>query len=388
MKRSYKYRIYPNKLQREALQQIFWFCRFLYNNALEQRIAYYKRYQKSLSYNVQANELLEVKQMFATEVANIYSQTLQQTLKQLDASYQNFFRKLKGGTGETGFPRFKGEDRFRSICFPQCNLVSGLGGVKLLPNNKLKIYGLPGEVNMVLHRPWKGRCKQVRIVKQADQYYIVLSCEAVPAEPLASTGKTVAIDLGITNFITMDDGTVFHHPKPYKTSKEKLAFLNKRLSRKQRGSNSRRRALVAVQRAHQKVHDIRLDFQHKTAKRLVAENDVLIIEKLNVKGMLEAKGFEVNKSNIQDASWGSFATLLNYKAESAGRKIIEVDPRNTSKMCSSCSNVKQNLTLQDRIYCCDACGIAIDRDLNAALNIKRLGLSLAAGMPQKPSALC
>jgi putative transposase len=108
------------------------------------------------------------------------------------------------------------------------------------------------------------------------------------------------------------------------------------------------------------------------------ENDLIIIEKLNIRSMLEAKGFEVNKGNIQDASWARFASILFYKAERAGRIIIEVDPRNTSKMCSGCGNIKENLTLQDRQYHCDACGIAMDRDINAAINIKRLGTSLAA----------
>ena len=215
------------------------------------------------------------------------------------------------------------------------------------------------------------------IKKQGNKFYLIVSCDDVPSEHLAKTGKTIGIDLGISSFITADDGTKFHHPKPYKTAKEKLAYLNQRLAAKQRGSNNRKRAKQSLARAYEKVSNIRNDFLHKAAKQLVAENDTIVIEKLNVKGMLEAKGFEVSKSNIQDASWARFASLLLYKAERAGRIVIEVDPRNTSKTCSGCAKVKDNLTLRDRTYDCDACGIAIDRDINAAINIKALGTSAA-----------
>jgi putative transposase len=378
VKRTYKYRIYPNKMQREALHGIFDFCRFLYNSALEERISHYKIFNKGISYNEQCKVLPEIKTIFTAETANIHSQTLQQVLKQLDAAYQGFFRRIKSGE-IAGFPRFKNRDRFRSICFPQPSPDLSGSCIKLLPNKKLKISGLPGEIKVKWHRelPSEARCKQVRIVKQADRYYIAFSMEGVAEQLLPSTGKTIALDLGLTNFITTDDGTQFHHPKPYRTAKEKLAFLNRKRSLKQRGSHNYKKNIVATQRAHQKVVNIRQDFQHKVAKQLVQENDVIIVEKLNIKNMLEAKGFVVDKTNIQDASWGNFVALLTYKAESAGRKIIEVDPRNTSKTCSQCKNIKEDLKLQDRIYHCHACGMSMDRDQNAAINIRRLGTNLA-----------
>ena len=146
--------------------------------------------------------------------------------------------ELKREAAKPGLPRFKGEDRFRSICFPQPDPNLEGSCIKKLANGKLKVSGIPGEINIVWHRelPKEARCKQVRIVKYADKYYVCFSCEQVPPEPLASTGKTIAIDLGITNFITADDGTKFHHPRPYKTAKEKLAYLNRKLAAKQRGS--------------------------------------------------------------------------------------------------------------------------------------------------------
>ena len=376
MKLSYKYRIYPDQKQIENLNKIFGFCRFLYNSALEERIGFYKQFGKSISYNSQASELKDIKQMFSDQTDLIYSQTLQATLKRLDNSYKNFFKRVKAGASKAGFPRFKNADRFRSILFPQSDL-NGFG-VKLLENGKLKIYGVEGDVDIVLHRPLQGRCKNVVIKKQGDKFFLIASCDDVPLNILPATGKTSSIDLGLESFITTDDGTKFHHPKPYKTSKEKLAWLNKKLALKQRGSNNRLRAKQSLARVYEKTVNIREDFLHKMANKLIAENDVLIIEKLNVKSMLEAKGFEVNKGNIQDASWASFAGKLSYKAERAGRIIIEVDPRNTSKMCSACGNIKEKLSLADRTYHCEVCDLEMDRDHNAAQNIYKLGISYAA----------
>jgi putative transposase len=310
-------------------------------------------------------------------------------LKQLDKAYSNFFRRLKNGEA-AGFPRFKSETSFKSICFPQPKSDLTGGCIKKISDNKLKVSGIPGDIKIKWHRdiPSEAIAKQVRIVRSAGKYYVMISCDGVPEERLAPTGKTVGIDLGLNNFITLDDGTVLHHPRPYKTSKEKLAFLNKKLALKKRGSNNRKRTLVALQRASEHIRNIREDFQHKASKMLVAEYDTIVIEKLNVKNLMEKKvnpgatpkekaEARSHNNNIQDASWGGFAAKLIYKAESAGRKVIEVDPRYTSMTCSSCLHI-QNMPQEVRIYNCGACSAAIDRDWNAALNIRRLGINLAA----------
>jgi putative transposase len=385
MNRCYKYRIYPTKIQREALDSIFYFCRFLYNCALEERISFYKRYGKSLSYASQCKQLSDIKNLFP-ESKNVFSQTLQQVLKQVDTAYSNFFRRVKRKAKAVGFPRFKNKDRFRSILFPQSDLNSF--GIKKLENDRLKIFGI-GDVKPIWHRPFQGRCKNVRIMKQAEKYYIILCCENVPKETLVPTGKSVGIDLGLTSFITTDQNVKIKHPKPYKTAKEKLAYINRRLALKTRGSNNRKKTILQLQKQYERVSNIRNDFHHKVAKQLVKENDTIFIEKLNIQGMLEAKGFEVNKSNITDASWGNFVSILVYKAESAGRSVIERDPKNTTKTCCKCGNIKEKLTLQDREYNCSNCGNVMDRDHNAAINIRNglqpqaipivLGMSLANG---------
>lgn len=375
MNLSYKYRIYPNQIQREALDNVFDFCRFLYNNALEERINYYEKFNKSLTYNSQAKELPEVKEVFC-EAKNVYSQTLQSVLKRLDSSYQSFFRRIKTKSGgKAGFPRFKNKDRFRSILFPQCNLING--GVQKRPNNKLEVFKIPGEIKVVWHRPFQGRCKQVMITRANEKYYIILTCVEVPKEPRQeSTGKEIGIDLGIESFVTFDDGAKLRNPKPYKTAKEKLAYLQRRLAAKRRGSNNRKRLKLRLGKQYEKVTNIRKDFQHKVSKQIVDSYDKICVEDLNIKSMLEAKGFEVKKENIADASWGNFVALLEYKAEKAGILLVKVNPANTSKTCSRCDNIKEKLALTERVYHCEACGFVMDRDQNAALNIRRAGTAL------------
>jgi putative transposase len=381
MKLSYKYEIKPNAAQRAALGAQFHFCKDLYNSALEERISFYKRIKnnevkKSLTYKDQSAELVEMKGKIKDPktgknikgsniidgIDNIYAQTLQQTLKQVDVSFVNFFRRVKNKEEKVGFPRFKSHLRFKSICFPQvAEDLSGGGGVKILKNNRIKIFKVPGEVKVIWHRPSEGRCAQIRICRDGDKYFLVLSCKDVPKKPLPSTGNTIGIDLGISSFITTDSGERIAHPRAYRSAKDTLAEKNRKLALKQRGSLNRRRE----------------DFQHKIANKLIRENDVIIVEKLNIKKMLQQDNPAVQKSNISDASWGNFVAMLIYKAESAGRSIIKVNPRDTSKMCSGCNKIKKDLDLTIRTYRCDGCKLEMDRDHNAAINIKRLGTSLA-----------
>src|SRR5713101_8082195 len=174
MRKAYNFRLYPNKVQRETLDSIFSFCQFFYNCALEERILYYKTFGKGIGYNKQSSYLPEIKKLFPQETANINGQVLQQILKHLDKAYKNFFRRIKKGMKEPGFPRFKSKDRFRSICFPQVNhdlsSSQGKGGIIRRANNKLYVSGLPGELKVKWHRPLQGRVKQALIIKKGEQY--------------------------------------------------------------------------------------------------------------------------------------------------------------------------------------------------------------------------
>ena len=188
MKLSYKYRIYPNKEQEEIILKNFNFCRFLYNSSLQERKSYYKKYGKSRTYVEQASFLSDIKTEFSTQTETIFSQSLQSTLKQLDSAYSNFFRRVKNrkDSEKPGFPRFKSNDRFNSLCFPQSDFTDF--GVKLT-NNKLKIFGIPGLVKIEYHRPFEGRCKRIIMKKHADKYYVVLSCDDVPQTSVERAGN-------------------------------------------------------------------------------------------------------------------------------------------------------------------------------------------------------
>ena len=383
MKRAFVFRIYPNKAQQSVLNNIFEFCRFLYNSALEQRISYYSKTKKSISYVAQAAQLPEIKSLFP-ESDIIYSQTLQATLKQVDSAYSGFFRRLRNHDKHAGFPRFKNRDRFRSILFPQANLVTG--GVRLLPNKKLKVYGIPGEIYTKWHREISGICKNIRIKRtNTDKYFVVITCDNVELSAISEkTGKECGIDLGINSFATLDSGEQFSHPRNLRDNEEKLGNLQRKYSKKGPWSNRKRRIKLKLAKLHEKIANIRDDFQHKLANKLIAEYDRVYVEKLDIDEMLEKKNYKVNKRNISDAAWGMFTQKLQYKAESAGKEVILVNPHNTSKTCSCCGNIKEILELSERAYNCEICGLNINRDVNAAINICGLGRAARIDFAEAP----
>lgn len=374
MNRNFKYRIYPNQAQSAELSNILDLCRNLYNCALEERISFYKKFNKSIYYFNQCKHLKVIQNEFP-EYKAIYSQVLQNVLKKVDSAYENFFRRVKIKSGKAGFPRFKNSKSFNSFCFTQIvgNML-GKGGVKLLPNNKIKLHKINGEIKVKWHRPFQGQCKNISIVRELDQWYIVLCCDNVPKETRDKTNKIVGIDVGLTSFVTLDDGTKYHHPRPYKTSKEKLAYKQRRLALKKRGSNNAKKAKLAVAKQHRKIVNIREDFQHKLSNKLVKEFDEIYVEDLDIQNMMTTDKLStaMNRS-IADASWGKFIEKLKYKAENAGTSVVAVPARGTTQTCHRCG--AQNKTeLKDRVYNCQSCGLNMDRDINSALNIKFLGL--------------
>jgi putative transposase len=393
LKKSFKYRLYPNKAQRQIIEKNLSFCGFLYNCALEERISFYKKFGKGIGYGHQSAQLPAIKAIFKEETSTVYAQSLQQVLIRLQRSFENFFRRVKEGTEAPGFPRFKRSKNYKTIIFPQTRLNGH--GIILLDNKKLKIFGIPGEVKVKWHRPYQGKIKQAIIKKQGDQFYLILSCDEIETKQLEKTDKTIGFDLGLTSYITLDNGETILSQKPYYTAKEKIALLNQKLARKQNKSNNERRARKELTKTHQKVFNIRQDFLHKLSTNIIKQNDIIILEDLKVREMLiknqkdkikkerkeareRGEPFKAlpQNSNIADAAWGYFATMLEYKAENAGRKVIKVDPKNSSKECSSCGNIKtqEEQTLTDRHYDCGKCGLSIGRDHNSAIVIKKRGI--------------
>lgn len=364
MLKSFKFRIYPNPSQEKKLLGWLNNCRFLYNSALEERISFYKLTGKSRNYVDQANLLSEVKEILP-EFNAIHSQVCQDVLKRLDKAYKAFFNRIKKGN-TPGFPRFKGRDRYNSFTFPQ----SGFS----IEKNRLRLSKI-GHIKIVQHREIIGKLKTCSIILNASgKWYACFSCEinnTISQE--RNFDNIIGLDLGITNFIITSNNNRIDSEKFLKKHLSRLKTCQMRKDKsidKHKKSNWKQ----FVARIHEKITNCRSDWQHKVANRLIKDNDIIVVEKLNIKNIIYDSKFKAMKRSITDVSWGAFLEKLNYKAEWAGKLILEVNPRNTSKMCSRCGNIKEDLTLTNRIYHCDKCGMEKDRDYNAALNIKNLGL--------------
>lgn len=368
MKKSFKYRIYPNDSQIKSLEKTFNLCRFLYNSSLEERISYYQKYGKYCSCYDQINELPEIKELLP-EFNDVYSQVLQSTLKRSDASFKNFFRNkewLNTNSEGSGFPRFKNKFRFRSILYTQSGFKIEEKSNKFVSLFLSKI----GHIKFVMHREIQGTIKTCQIVRaKTNKWFVVFSCDAVPLEPLAKTEKSIGIDLGVKTYITKSDGNIIENPKYLKKSERKLTEAERKFSKIGKKDSRRNRARFHLARIHEKVSNQREDFQHKLSLKLVKEFDILFLEDLNIKGMKSYRN--LNKS-VYDCGWGKLVHKISYKAESAGKKLILVDPKNTTKMCSKCGKIIEK-DLSCRIHRCDECGLEMDRDLNAALNIYNRG---------------
>ena len=363
MLKSFKFRIYPTSSQERKLLGIIKLCQELYNGALQERIAYYKTFGKSLSLYDQIISLPKIKEI-CPEYKEVYSQVLRDPLTRLDKGYKNFFRRVKAGDAP-GFPRFQSCKRYSSFTYPQ----SGFR----INKDRLHLSKL-GAIKISLHREIVGKIKACTIIKSfTNKWYACFACE-ISEQALPKTGRAIGIDLGIKNYIVSSDNEVVDNPKTLNKYLMKLAKASRRHSKKK--SNASR---LHTARLHEKVVNIRTDWQHKVANQIVKNYDIIILEKLNIQNMQVSKTLGSNmKRHISDASWGRLIQFISYKAEYADKQVVLVDPANTSKMCSRCGNIKNNLSLSDRTYRCDQCGLETDRDFNASLNIKAKGLAILA----------
>jgi putative transposase len=359
---TYKYRLYPNKTQRQLLVNTLESCRVLYNCALEQRKTAYKQFKISLNYNTQAKELKTLKK-YVSEYKEIYSQVLQNVLLRLDDAFKKFFDRVKSGE-KPGYPRFKGRGWYDSFTYPQSgfSLSDNRKG-----NQKLRLSKI-GKVTVRLHRAIKGNIKTCMIKRELDKWHVCFACETKP-EILPKTYKDAGIDVGIEKFAALSDGALIKNPQFLRESEAKLKYEQRKLSRKKKGSNSRKKQKHKLAKLHCKIKNRRNNFLHIESRKLVRSYDVIVFEDLRIKNMV--KNHYLAKS-ISDASWAKFIKYVSYKAESAGKKVIFVNPRNTSQICSGCGAiVKKSLSV--RVHKCPSCGLEIDRDVNAAINILRAG---------------
>jgi putative transposase len=360
LRKNFKYRLYPSNAQIVALDgQLTEACN-LYNAALQERRDAYRVSHTSLNYYDQANQLKEIRANGDLALANF--SCCQDVLRRVDKAFKAFFARIKRGQ-KSGYPRFRAASRYDSITFPSYG-----DGCRLLNNGKLRVQGV-GQIKLKLHRPIEGNIKTVMVKREAGKWYAVFSveCEAKPLEP--STDQT-GLDVGLTAFATLSDGTEIENPRYYKEAQASLRRAQRKVARRKRGSNNRKKAVRELQRAHRHVRNQRADFAHKVARTLVTMFGLIVIEKLNVKGLA---GGMLAKS-VNDAGWSSFTEKLAYKAAEAGRVLVEVNPRGTSQKCvCGAPNPK---TLSQRWHKCEVCGLSVPRDHASALEILRLGLSL------------
>ncbi len=363
MRKSFKYRLFVNKTQEAKLTDLLGSARFLYNCALEHRIICWKQWRKSISYYDQCVGLTEVR-TFDDSLSNLNCTCSQNVLRNLDKAFQAFFRRVKKGQ-KPGFPRFKGKDRFHSITFPHYG-----NGIKL-SYGKLYVQNV-GLIRIKLHRPIDGKIKAVTIKRQNGKFYAIFSCDEVPQNILSKSNREIGIDVGIKSFAVLSDGTVVDNPKYLKQSETKIKETQRKYSKKP--SKTLRKKLACL---HEKVANQRKDFQHKLSRKIINEFGYIFIENLQPQQMVKSNKKILNKY-INDAAWSQFFGFLSYKAENAGRKLIKVNPKNTTQNCSQCGQlVPKDLSVS--VHDCPHCGLKMDRDHNAAINILALGRSVLLG---------
>lgn len=375
MVRVYRYRLYPTRTQRAAMHGTLWLLRELYNAALQHRSDVYRRTGETVSAYTQMRELVGVREV-RPEFQKIHVHLLQDAITRLDRAFSAFFRRCKAGE-KPGYPRFKGRDRYRSCTFKD---AANNNGVRLATDGKrVRLSGI-GNVKLKMHRPVEGRIKQASVMLSGDgHWYVAFACDGVQPQPLPATRASIGVDVGITTFAALSNGEMVVNPRPYETAQRALGKAQRVVSRRKRGSQRRRKAVRRLAKRHDKVARVRRDFHHKTALDLVRRFDVIAVENLNVRGLAQM----ALAKQVHDAGWAQFTTILRAKAESAGREVIAVDPRGTSQECSACgATVRKSIGV--RVHHCPACGLVLDRDINAAVNIARRGQRLRGGLNGRP----
>jgi len=369
MKKTFQYRIFPTKRQSKVLLKTLETCRIVYNDFLRERKDNWEKHKKSTSMYDQQSGLTKKKKSnhFLKEV---HSQVLQNIAVRIDLAFQAFFRRIKKGE-KPGYPRFKGKGKYDSITYPQ--YPSGCS----LKNNRLQISKI-GEIKIGLHRPLEGTIKTTTIKKTpTGKWFVCFSCIDVPCKKYPKTTKKIGIDVGLTSFAIFDNGNKIENPRFFKTDEKSLSKIQSKRDKLPKGSSERNKLNKVVCRIHERIFNRRKNFIFQEAHKIVKEYKTIYIENLEINKMKENN--RLSKS-ISDVAWGMFLDRLSCKAEEAGRQLIKVNPAYTSQNCSSCGN-RVSKKLSDRVHHCFHCGLKIDRDINAAKNIKRLGLQSLSKSP-------
>jgi putative transposase len=402
VRRSYKFRLRPTRQQEAALSACLEDTRQLYNAALEERREAWRMGRHRVTFYSQDAQLKQIRADDPERYGHWSFECERAAIRRLDRAFQGFYRRVKAGQ-KPGYPRFKGRGRWDSI---EWRAKNGARWDSVPHPTVTRVYLIGvGHVRVHQHRAIKGRVKTITAKRESGRWYVILSCDDVPGEPLEPAGEAVGIDMGVASFLTDRDGAHVPNPRHHAATAGRLAAAQRDLARKKRGSNRRKTAAARVGRLHGKVFRQRLDHAHKTALALVRDHDVIVHEDLQITNMTArpeprpngSGGYEPNgaaaksglNKSIHDAGWGIFLRVLSAKAESAGRAVIAVDPRYTSQRCAECGHTAAGNRASQAVFCCLRCGHRANADVNAARNILRAGLALQEAQvpPEKPLLL-
>jgi putative transposase len=389
MRRSFKYLLRPTAKQVAALAACLEDHRQLYNGALEERREAWRRSKVGIKYPDQSAQLKDIRRADPDGQGRWSAKSQMITIRRLQRAFDAFFARVKAGK-TPGYPRFKGRGWFDTVTW---QIADGCKWDSGPHETQTRVYLLGiGHVRVHQHRAIRGKVKTISVKREGSRWYVVLACDDVPAEILPATGAIVGMDMGVASLVTMSDGAQLANPRHMAATADRLAMAQRDLARKKRGSKRRRKAVARIATLHAKVRRQRLDGAHKAALMLVRSYDLIVHEALKVANMTKRAapkpdatgGYLPNggsaksglNRSILDAGWGVFLRILTYKAESAGRELIAVNPANTSRTCARCRHCAKENRVTQAEFRCTACGHEAHADVNAAINILRAGLAL------------
>jgi putative transposase len=367
MPQVFRYRLKPTKHQIAVLNRQLDLCRWVYNQTLALRKNAWESEEKNIGY-YESKKYIAIWKQDKPELKEVHSHVLQDVSMRVDLALQAFFRRVRNGE-EPGYPRFKGKGWYDSLTYFE-------SGFKLEGDN-LWLSKI-GDIKIWLHRPVEGFIKRLTIRRSATgKWYVSFLTEDAPREELPESEKAVGIDVGISNFAVLSDGIFVENQRYLAEYEKKLSNAQSKKDRLPKRSPERKKAARKVSHIYEKLGNLRDNFAHQLSWDIIDEYGIICMEDGFSKNLIENKPWMAK--DVLDASWNRFRTFLSYKAESAGRKFVLVNPAYTSQMCSCCGTLVQK-DLSERVHNCPVCGLVIDRDLNAAKNILRLGLQSLVGI--------
>lgn len=361
---SYKYPIFPNKVLQGKLAENLDACRWLYNRLLQELNDAREKGVKIKTYDSQ--DMIPSLKLVNPKLNLVYSKVLQMVNYTLWSNVKGLSASKKNGR-KIGHIRFKGYGWYNTLNYNQ-------SGFKVDQDHGLLHLSKIGEMRIKIYRKIEGCIKAVIIKREEGRWFAIIQADQ-EAQPLQETEEAVGLDVGLTSFVVDSEGNDIENPRCAEQSADKLAKLQRKLARAKMGSNNRRTIKDKIVKLHKRINRQRDDFLHKLSRTYINNFDAICVEDLDVKGLKE-KGHNTGMHrSIHDASWSKFIFMLSYKAQSAGRKLIKVNPRNTTQRCSACGSIVKK-DLSERVHECPYCGFTCNRDYNASRNI------LFAGMEQ------